>query len=91
VAKQTTIPGTNGKAITEIDRAAEAYVDIRDKRMKLTTKEIAAQATLVAAMQKHKLSAYRCTSTDDPLDVTLVSISKAKVKSPKDEEAGDEE
>jgi len=91
LGKQATIPGTNGKAITEIDRAAEAYVEIRNKRMKLTTKEVEAQATLVAAMQKHKLSAYRCTSTDELLDVTLVSISKAKVKSPKDEEAGDDE
>jgi len=50
LGKQATIPGTNGKAITEIDRAAEAYVEIRNKRMKLTTKEVEAQATLVAAM-----------------------------------------
>ena len=26
--KQTTIPGTEGKRIKEIDRAAEAYVDV---------------------------------------------------------------
>lgn len=85
MAKQTTIPGTTHKAIAEIDHAAEAYVDIRDKRMKLTTKEVEAQATLVAAMQKHGLTAYRCASTDDPLDVTVVSTTKARVRSPKDE------
>ncbi len=85
MGKQATIPGTNHKAIAEIDRAAEAYVDIRDKRMKLTTKEVEAQATLVAAMQKHNLQVYRCNATDDPLDVTLISATKAKVKSPKDD------
>ena len=92
MGKQATIPGTNQKAIPEIDRAAEAYVEIRDKRMKLTTKEVEAQATLVAAMQKHTLTAYRCTSTDDPLDVTMVTVNKAKVRAPKDEDEaeGDE-
>lgn len=91
MAKQTTIPETNHKAIAAIDRAAEAYVEIRDKRMKLTVKEVEAQATLVAAMQKHELTAYRCTSTDDPLDVTMVSVTKAKVRSPKDENGEEEE
>lgn len=93
MGKQATIPGTTPKAIAEIDRAAEAYVEIRDKRMKLTAKEVEAQATLVAAMQKHKLDAYRCTSTDDPLDVTMIVVAKAKVKAPKDEDGdgGEEE
>lgn len=90
MGKQATIPGTTQKAIAEIDHAAEAYVDVRDKRMKLTTKEVEAQAALVAAMQKHGLTVYRCTSTDDPLDVTVISTMKAKVRSPKDENEGDE-
>lgn len=82
---QAVIPGTTQKAIAEIDRAADADVDIRDKRMKRTTKDVEARATLVAAMPKHGLTAYRGTSTDDPLDVTMVSTTKAKVRSPKDE------
>lgn len=87
MGKQTTIPGTNQKAIKEIDVAAEAYVDIRDKRMKLTAKEVEAQVALVAAMNKHRLTAYRCTSTDEPLDVILVTKTKPTVRAPKDEEA----
>lgn len=91
MAKQTLIPGTEQKSIKEIDDAAEAYVEIRDKRMALTKKEVEAQATLVAAMAKHNLTAYRCTSTDDPLDVTLVSKTRAKVRGPKDEDEEAEE
>lgn len=91
MGNQTQIPGTTQKAIPEIDAAAEAYVDVRNKRMKLTVKEVEAQATLVAAMQKHKLEAYRCTSTDEPLDVTMVSLLKAKVRAPKDEEPGEDD
>lgn len=91
MGKQITIPGTVQKAIAEIDKAAEAYVDIRDKRMKLTVKEVEAQATLVAAMQKHKLEAYRCLSTDEPLDVTMVNVTKAKVRTKKDEDAAEGE
>ncbi len=89
MAKQTTIPGTTPKAIAEIEQAAEAYVDIRDKRMKLTAKEVEAQAALVEAMQKHGLTAYRCQSTDENLDVLMVTKTKARVRSPKDEEAGE--
>ena len=90
MGKQIAIPGTTQKAVPAIDRAAEDYVDIRDKRMKLTAKEVAAQATLVEAMQKHKLEAYRCTSTDEPLDVTMVTKTKARVRGPKDEDAEEE-
>jgi hypothetical protein len=93
MAKQTTIPGTTPKSIAEIDKAAEAYVEVRDKRMKLTVKEVEAQATLVAVMQKHGLTVYRCSSTDETLDVVMITKTKAKVKGPKDEDAaeGDEE
>ena len=90
MGKQIAIPGTTQKAVKEIDQAAEAYVDVRDKRMKLTTKEVEAQATLVAAMQKHTLLAYRCTSTDEPLDVTMVTKTKARVRGPKDEDTDEE-
>jgi hypothetical protein len=90
MGKQSTIPGTTPKAIPEIDAAAEAYVEIRDKRMKLTTKEVEAQAVLVAAMEKHGLTVYRCTSTDETLDVTMVTKTRAKVRGPKDEDADDE-
>jgi hypothetical protein len=89
MAKHFTIPGTTQKAILAIDRAAEAYVEVRDKRMKLTAKEVEAQAALVAAMQEHQLTVYRCTITDEPLDVTMVTTTKAKVKTKKDEDADD--
>lgn len=41
-------------AIPEIERAADDYVKVRDKRMKLTEQEITAKASLIASMQKHQ-------------------------------------
>jgi hypothetical protein len=52
-SKQMDIPGTERPKIKEIEAAAEAYVDVRDKRMKLTEKEVTAQTALVAAVVAH--------------------------------------
>lgn len=50
--KQTEIPGMERPKIAAIESAAEKYVDLRDKRMKLLESEIAAKEKLVEAMQK---------------------------------------
>lgn len=56
--KQTALdisgPGVSAVSIPEVDDAADAYVEIRDKRVKLTAKEIAAKTSLIDLLHTHK-------------------------------------
>lgn len=95
--RQTSIPGTAGPRIPELDAAAEAYVEVRDMRMGWTKKETEAQGTLLTCMTKHGLHAYRLEDGGDPMLVTIVE-GKAKVSvrkekpaaAPSDETDGEE-
>lgn len=51
---QQEIPGTERPKIKEIEIAADAYTDVRDRRMKLTEKEVAAREKLIAVVLEHK-------------------------------------
>jgi hypothetical protein len=51
--KQTELSGIEATRIKEIDQAALAYVEKRDKRMKLTEQECAAKLALIVVVQKH--------------------------------------
>lgn len=51
--EQLEVSGTERVKIKAIEDAASKYVDVRDKRMSLTEKEVAAKATLVDVMQRH--------------------------------------
>ena len=86
-AKQLAIPGTKGPSIKELDKAAEAYVEVRNERMELTGREVEARGRLVACMQKHALTVYRV-DADEPLIVTLEDDVKVKVKKAKAPETG---
>ncbi len=89
--KQLKIAGTEQERIKEVEDAAEGYVDARDKRMRLTKKEVEAHAALLAVMKEHKLTVYRDESVTPPLLVTLIP-GKDKVKVAQTEvEDGDEE
>lgn len=50
---QMEIPGTERVSIPDIEDAAEAYVTVRDKRMALTEKEIAARTNLIDVVKGH--------------------------------------
>lgn len=85
--KQTTIPGTERKTHADVAKAAEAYVDARDKRMALTKKEVETKAALAAAMRKHKLETYVVEGDDEDLEVTFEQgEEKLKVKRITDDE-----
>jgi hypothetical protein len=88
--KQADLPGMERKTIREVNDAAEAYVDVRDERMKLTEKEVEAKQALISAMQKHELSVYRDDSASPPLVVTLVE-GKVNVKVALSDDGGPEE
>jgi len=68
--------GVERKSIMEIERAADEYADVRDERMRFTELETEAQAKLVAAMHKHKLTKYRY----DGKTVEVEAKEKVKVK-----------
>jgi hypothetical protein len=85
--KQLPIPGTEKETIKEVDSAAEAYVEARDERIRLTDKEVDAKDALVTVMKKHKLDVYRDENAVPPLIVTLIpGEDKVKVSRAKDEE-----
>ena len=83
---QRELAGMERPKVKEIEDAAEDYVAIRDKRMSLTEKEVDARAVLLAAMEKHKLDAYRF---DDRV-VIVLPAKKVKVKTASDDEGDDE-
>jgi hypothetical protein len=82
--KQLKIPGTETKSIKEIDDAAESYIIERDKRMKLTKKEVDAKVTLIEVMKKHKLTVYKDDDSDPPVVITLTA-GKDQIKVTQDE------
>lgn len=92
--KQLAIPGTERRKIADINAAAEGYVDARDKRMKLTEKEVAAKDALIATMKQHKVDVYRDDDVDPPLVVTLkpgkdgVRVEQLEAEEESDDDAG---
>jgi hypothetical protein len=86
--RQTALPGMERKEIPEVNDAAEAYVEARDKRMALTEKEVEAKDALLTVMTKHKLQVYKDESASPPLVVTVLQ-GEAKVKVSVADEADD--
>lgn len=52
--KQLEIPGTEAASIPEVEDAAEKYVVIRDKRMRLTEAEVTAKTNLIQVLLQHE-------------------------------------
>lgn len=69
------------KVCEEIENAAQAYVEQRDARMELTEKESAAATQLCTVMRKHGKESY----THGRFEITLSTIDKIKVKTPKED------
>lgn len=79
--RQMEIAGTEKPKIPELEAAAEAYVAMRDKRMKLTEEEVEKRDQLAGLMKKHNLTFYEDLNAVPPLVVTLkVGEPKVKVK-----------
>jgi hypothetical protein len=80
--RQSDLPAIEGEGvslpqITEIEIAAEAYVRIRDKRMRLTEQEISARTDLTQRMVDHHLTRY---VYDDQIVLLKNGDPKVKVK-----------
>ena len=79
MGRQKELSGVERETIKEIDDAAEAYVEARDKRMALTKKEVDAKDALIAVMRTHRRKVYKDENASPPLVVTLKD-GKATVK-----------
>jgi hypothetical protein len=81
--RQPRLPGTEDAEIEELERIAEEYVDIRDKRQRLTVNEVRLKGELLAEMKKNSKDHYNhggCEIT------VVVEQEKVRVKFHKDEE-----
>jgi hypothetical protein len=88
--KQLQVPGTERKAIPELEEAAENFRLLRNERMQLTEKETAAQAELVAKMKAHNQTVYRYVDDKgNDQKVVLSEVSKAKVAKVRDRDSNE--
>ena len=74
--KAPELPGMERKGVKQIEDAAEEYSELRDKRMALLEKEVAAKAKLIDVMHKHECTVYRY----DDIVVQLLPTEKVKVR-----------
>lgn len=95
--KQLEIPGAERPKIKEIEEAAEGYVNLRDKRMRILTQEIAAKENLLQIMIAHSKDLpknaegevhYRY---DDELVILKPGKNNVKVKAVHDDGDDDDE
>lgn len=84
--KQLSIAGTEEPTIQEIDTAAEAYIALRNARMKATEHETESKTALIEVMKKHGLSVYRFEDDDGEHVVTLADKTNVKVTDVEEEE-----
>jgi hypothetical protein len=83
--RQEQLPGVENRAIKEIEDLAMDYAEVRDERMKLSTREVELKTDLIAAMHKAKRTEYRRQGIDIELTVEKEKI-KVKVKKDAEEE-----
>lgn len=57
--RQARLPEMQDPAIEELETAAEAYAEVRDRRMALTEQESKMQAELLEIMDRHKKTTYK--------------------------------
>jgi hypothetical protein len=77
-------PGVGKKKIPAVTKAANAYVRVRDERMELTKKEVAAKAVLLHTMQENGVESYEL---DNDQVVTITHKDNVKVKTLDEAEA----
>jgi hypothetical protein len=77
MAKQARLPGVETPKLQDLEDAAEEYVEIRDRRIALTDKEVDAKGKLLNLMKKHDRKRYK----RGPVSIEVVPEGeKVKVK-----------
>jgi hypothetical protein len=85
VDKAAFLPGQEPPRHKDIDDAAEAYVDARDKRMAAGRVEQELYAALATVMHEHKLEFYPIPGTDQAVTCDKsekFKVGKMKVEDP---------
>lgn len=72
--------GYERKKIVEVEEAAEAYREVRNKRMDWTVKESEAQAELDAVLEKHGIRKYIYVDDEGDEQEAYVPETKPKAK-----------
>lgn len=81
--RQGDLPGMEDREIAEIERAAERYAGIRDRRIALNAEEHQLKLDLLGLMKQHKRETY----VHDGIEVRVVHEKEnVKVKLHKEEE-----
>lgn len=75
--RQGSLPGMEQRGIPELESAAENYVNVRDRRMRLTEEEVEAKSQVLFLMHKHERQNYR---HDDFLIMVIPGEENVKVK-----------
>jgi hypothetical protein len=81
--RQPALPGLEAPKHPDVDAAADAFVEVRDERMGLTSREVEARDALIAVMKTHGLSVYRIETDEGALLVTVTDESKVTVRKEK--------
>lgn len=81
--RQKRLPGTEDAEIEELESIAEEYVDIRDKRQRLTVNEVRLKGELLTEMKKNNKTTYNHGGCEISV---IVEKEKVKVKFKKDDE-----
>jgi hypothetical protein len=97
--RQASLPGMEDRAIAELEKLAEHYANIRDKRMVLTKQEVELNDDLLALMKKHDKTEYHhqdvhcwIKAKDERVKVKIgeIEIKQSKSKNGEDEEDEEE-
>ena len=87
MAKQKTLPGTEDEKHKDIIDAAEAYEELRDKRMELLKEEIDMKKKLIDAMKAHDLVEYSFNGKKVVFSADIKEVIKVtEIKAEKEEE-----
>lgn len=85
MARQNELPGIDDRKIPDLHEAALVYEELKQQRMALTPKEVAAKETVLTLMKKHKKKTYRCNGVEVDL-VQETETVKVRVKSGDEDE-----
>lgn len=94
--KQAEMEGMERVSIPEIDEAATAYVSVRDKRMALTEREIAAKLNLMQVVLAHEkelskdMDGNRTYRFEDEIVILKPGKANVKVKHAADDDEDEE-
>lgn len=87
--RQPDLPGTEDRAIAELEDAADTYAETRDQRMALTVEETGLKATILRLMKAHKKTTYHRNGVSIEIVAEEETV-KVRVKKTEDDDGDDE-